>query len=67
MGTFRCGLHNFTCDLISEWREHAQEEAHTYVGNTGCEQCGKPVKFEKTAKIAPKRAVPLIMCEECSK
>lgn len=65
MGIFKCGDHNFTCDSIAEWRSHAEEFEHTYVGNTDCLNCDTNIKLDHKLKVKKENPAPKLLCEEC--
>jgi len=67
MGLFKCGVHNYTCDVPQEFREHLEAEAHGYVGQGECNQCGKVISYDIMVKVKADRNKPLVLCEDCKK
>lgn len=65
---FKCEVHNFSTDDITEWDKHCEVIEHEYDLHTECE-CGKPLHIKPKQKLGPnaKRIPRGYKCEECKK
>jgi len=67
-GIFKCDVHDFSTDDITQWDEHCSEFEHEYDLHTECE-CGDTIHIKPKQKISLKsKRIPRgYKCEECKK
>jgi len=61
--TFKCFIHKFETEEISEWDGHNEDKEHTVEGIAPCNLCGFSTEFSFKGKV--KAGKTPCVCKEC--